>query len=146
MLGCWIILSSLWPSLLMVAADRLEANLLSIARQHSSHSCPILGLIVLVSVLLFNQKIELPTNSVIFMLRLFNRDFMWYIYICMSVCLLETHAKNTYAKMRGRDYMLNHAWGKKDNKEKNFPPYFQVCFHFHFISLLFYHSDHHDVL
>ena len=36
---------------------------------------------------------------------LFNRDFVIYTYIWMSVCLWETHTKNTYAKMRRRNYV-----------------------------------------
>ena len=28
-----------------------------------------------------------------------------YIYVCRSVCLKETHTKNWYVKMRGRNYV-----------------------------------------
>ena len=28
-----------------------------------------------------------------------------YMYVSMSVCLWENHTKNTYAKMRGQNYM-----------------------------------------
>ena len=110
MLGCWTILSSLRPSLPIVAADRLEADLLSIARQHPNHSCPILGLTVLVFSSLVQPKNRTTHKfSDISVKAVQLRFHVIYIYTCISGCLQETHTKIRMPKCMGGITWPKHA-------------------------------------